>query len=490
MKKLTIALAVFLALALAAPAAASTNVKVGGSLETKLRLAPGQDLSASSDLKLNLGMDMGTGGKIRAFVGFSPISYSPFFSGIPNAPGASPQPLGGQTATSLNLPEVLTIKKAYLEAEGPYWLGGPELVTTLGDLTLDYSPYIMSKGAWEEGTGTQDINPANPSGPVVIGSPVDIEGAGLARVAIGPATFAGFYGWNPTTNRARGTMATATLPGVNLSGAIVRAGIDNEVAYAGSITFSPTERIDISGLYAMDVPRRAAVQKVDAIIKGLPVEVLPGLTLKLGYRNFDRNFNPIYRDRSWNTTANKPANVVDQNKGQRGVNAEVSSTLRGVDVKAAVDQYERRDIGGFIEGTKRTIDLGAGTAVEGFKLKGGAQLVSTNLPEVTDPEDRNVVTYTFGAEKDFQVENLAIKARYNLTVPSNDVITHEIEGSTVLDPLPSIKGVKVSGKYTLRGSSGDLTASAVYGAPNGMNLGLHYSTAEGPYATAGMKLEF
>ncbi len=36
----------------------------------------------------------------------------------------------------------LTINKVYLETTGAFYQGGPALTTRLGDLEVDYSPYI------------------------------------------------------------------------------------------------------------------------------------------------------------------------------------------------------------------------------------------------------------------------------------------------------------------------------------------------------------
>ena len=36
----------------------------------------------------------------------------------------------------------LAVSKMYIEANGPFWNGGPDMVTRLGDLDISYNPWV------------------------------------------------------------------------------------------------------------------------------------------------------------------------------------------------------------------------------------------------------------------------------------------------------------------------------------------------------------
>ncbi|HHY97556.1 MAG TPA: hypothetical protein GX509_02320 [Firmicutes bacterium] len=510
MRKLTVALVALLTCAIALPAVAAPKVDVTGSLDTSIKLDPNVNgeskVFGESDLRLNLGIGLGAGDAIKAVIEFAPIKWAPLGAitdennqtlnndkPLGSDVTVNPGTLGKLTPAQILGPENgLTIDKAYLETAGAYWPGGPQVVTRLGDLAVDYSPYVAAKSA------TDGV----------------IEGAQMTGMPIGPVTISGFYGWAPdnpddpvsNTIVVRGASAGASIQGVDLSGSMVKAG--ENLSYVGQAAFSPMQNMTITGTYAADEAHSAAARKVEGTITGLPV--LSGVTVKAGYRDFDWAFDPKYRDRSEDDDGNW-INVVDQNRGQRGFNAEVSTALHGVNLTGSIDQHEQREDANVI-GQRRIFTVGADTELRGFKLSGAYKLTTSNviwtngdnaqnyggLEEGQKAEAPEVTTIELGAERTFPVGMLAIDAKYGLTLNSNEPAIHDVQASTVL-PVPVLNAVEVSGKARLNGEQLSYVAGAGYVAPNGIKFAVNYSNGyevgddsyeAGLSASADLKVEF
>ncbi|HHY45921.1 MAG TPA: hypothetical protein GX506_01300 [Firmicutes bacterium] len=483
MRKLTVALIALLVCAMALPVVAAPKVEVTGSLKTEIKLSPKDPkVEGESDLRLNLGMGIGAGDAIKAVVEFAPIKWAPFDrTGVlpdpmPEDDKVEPGKLGSLTPVTITGPNGLTIDKAYLESTGAYWPGGPQVVTRLGDLAIDYSPYIAFK---DETDGK-------------------IEGASMSGLPVGPMTLSAFYGWDGQTWKdqqetriVRGASASALIQGIDLAGSVVKAGDD--LYYVGQAGFSPMPNLSVSGLYAADEPNSAAARKVEATITNIPI--LSGMTVKAGYRDFDWAFDPVYRDRSKDDD-DEPDNVVDNNKGERGFDAEVSTTVQGINLRGFIDQHEQRKDGNAVVGTRRIIGVGADTEVEGFKLSGEYKLTTSTVPQ----EDPEVTTVNASAERTFPVGALAVNAKYGLKFETNKPTTHDVQASTVL-PVPVLNAVELNGKARLEGDDLTYVAGAGYTAPNGIKFAVNYSNGyedrdaeitypDGLSASAGLTVEF
>jgi|GEM_PF-589917 len=497
MKKTVAALAVIMALAITAPVWAAPNIDLGGSLETTLQIAPqnAQDmgLSATSDLRLNFSMELSGGQQIRAFVGFEPLEYAPF------GPTAAPNPgsddlVGGNmdqkglTPVTLGQPN-LTIEKAYLETTGPFYTGGQDITTRFGDLAIDYSPYIADVSATDG----------------------EIEGAQLSGVQVGPVELGAFYGW---ANRevaenqqerfaAAGVSAKADIQGISLAGAALRTGKD--IALAGSVQLAPLPGLDLVGAAAWDGANEASAVKAEAGIAQLPM--LPGVSAKLGFRNFDPKFNPLYRDDSQDEDGND-INVVDLNAGKRGVSGEIATTISGVKLVGTADWHEQRNADRQLVGERKTIGATAATQYAGLDIEAGvtsmwstvnADYTILDRQEKADPGQETTVTLGLGY--DIPVGPVVVDARYDLTMSTVDSTVHELAASTTFD-TPMFSGVGLSGNA--KWANGELAyiGQAQYTAPCGIQfIGSYASYDENNFEdfttrpnglclTAGMKVEF
>jgi len=277
-------MAIILVLVVAAPVLAAPSINVGGSLSTVFQIVPSDPIdagiSATSDLHLELSMEMAGGNQVRGYIGFALTEWDPFENeaedpelGEMNGKSLTPRPL--------NLMNALTIDKVYLETTGAFYEGGPALTTRFGDLEVDYSPYIAHISE------TDGV----------------IEGVQMSGLCLGPAELAGFYGW-ATRQVGEGEEATdvrfvdlgiygqGEIEGIALQGAAVKTGDD--IALAGTAQFAPAPGLDVIGSAAWDGANKATVAKVEAGIGEIPM--LPEASAKVAFRSFDPLFNPVYRD--------------------------------------------------------------------------------------------------------------------------------------------------------------------------------------------------
>lgn len=476
MKRIAVTIAALLALTLAVPAVAAPNINVGGTLESKLQLAE-NGVSGTSDLRLKLGMSLGSGDRLKAVVEFVPLEWAPFARPEPaeGSINADPQPMGNNTTKPIDLVNQLKIKKAYIQSVGPFWPGGQDVTTTLGDLAIDYSPYVASRN-------TTDAR---------------LEGVSIEGARVGPAELAAFYSWDGEKSRtvARGASARAAFGMFEGTGAVVQSGQD--LAYVGTLTVKPVENLKVTGTYARDEANEASVRRVDAEIASLPL--LPELTLKVGYRDFDPNFKPAYRDMSTDDdgTPIEP-NVVGLNEGQVGVKAEAKAAVRGIELRGGVDQYKDR----IRNNDVRILTAGAGTTIQGVKVSGDYE-VKTTTP-AADPENPTKDTkLTLGAETNIPMGPLAVNASYKATLENQGPTMHRFAAVTEV-PVPVLGAVDLSGKFMLKGQQSGSLLTAGYTAPNGINLAVNYKDknyvpeddedikgiADGLSLTGGVKVEF
>jgi hypothetical protein len=81
MKRLISILAIVLVLAVAAPVMGAPIINVGGSLSTEFQVVPANPIdagiSATSDLHLELSMEMAGGHQVRGYIGFALTEWTP-----------------------------------------------------------------------------------------------------------------------------------------------------------------------------------------------------------------------------------------------------------------------------------------------------------------------------------------------------------------------------------------------------------------------------
>ena len=495
MRKPVAALAAIMAIALAAPVWAAPAINLGGSLETTFQVVPADPIStgitATSDLRLNLSMEMAGGQQIRAFVGFAPIKYAPFFGNTanPEDPGSVGMGENGRELTPVKITPAgeLTIDKVYLETTGPFLTGGQDVTTRFGDLAIDYSPYIAHLSE------TDGV----------------IEGAQVNGVHFGPVELGGFYGWATRKVSAeeskrftdRGIFAKANIQGIGLEGAALKTG--DGIALAGAAQFAPVPGIDVTGAAAWDGANEASVVKAETGIGEIPM--LPGVSAVLGFRNFDPKFNPIYRDDSKDDDGND-INVVDLNAGKRGASGEVATTISGVNLVGTADWHEQRDANRALVGERTTVGAKATTEYAGLGIEAGVKTMWSTVDrpyEILDNTGENAVkadnpketTVTLGLGYDIPVGPAVVDTQYDLTMSSIRPTEHEVSASTTFD-APMLSGVGLSGNLKWAEGKAAYMGKAEYTAPNGIEFIASYNRdyttkrADGFSLTAGMKVEF
>ncbi|MGE5572405.1 MAG: hypothetical protein ACM3ZU_05200 [Bacteroidota bacterium] len=496
MRRIVAALAAIMAIAMAAPVWAAPTIDLGGSLETTFQAAPVESdnggITATSDLRLNFSMEMAGGQQIRAFVGFKPIEYAPFGPTTNPNPGSDDLTGGnmdvkGLTPVTLGLAQ-LTIEKAYLETTGPFLTGGQDVTTRFGDLAIDYSPYIAHISA------TDGV----------------IEGAQVSGVRVGPVELGAFYGWatreiaqNQQERFANGGLAAkADIQGISLTGAALKTGDD--IALAGTVHVAPAPGLDLTGAAAWDGANEASVVKAEAGIAEIPM--LPGVSAKLGVRDFDPKFNPIYRDDSQDD--GNDINVVDLNAGKRGVSGEVATTIRGVELAGTADWHQQRNADRQIVGERKSLGATAATRYADLDIEAGVKTMWSTVnadyaildrEEKADPERETVVTLGLGY--DIPIGPVVVNTEYDLTMSSIDSTVHELAASTVFD-APMLSGIGLSGNAKWANGQIAYIGQAEYAAPNGIKFIGSYAKYDennfedftarpnGFCLTAGMKVEF
>ncbi|MDK2931466.1 MAG: hypothetical protein PWR07_1597 [Bacillota bacterium] len=491
MRRIVAALAAIMAIAIAAPVWAAPTIDLGGSLETTFQVTPENaanvGISATSDLRLNLSMEMAGGQQIRAFVGFEPVNYAPFGESQSPNPGSDVEKSGSMDKKALTPVTLgaaqLTIEKAYLETTGPFLAGGQDVTTRFGDLAVDYSPYIAHVSE------TDGV----------------IEGAQVSGVRFGPVELGAFYGWATHQDAEeknvrhidRGIAAKADVQGISLAGAALKTGDD--MALAGTVQFAPVPGVDLTGAAAWDGANEASAVKVEAGIGEIPM--LPDVSAKLGFRNFDPKFNPLYRDDRKDDDGND-INVVDLNAGKRGVNGEVATTISGVKLIGTADWHEQRNADRQLVGERKTVGATAATQYAGLDIEAGVKTMWSTVnadyaildrQEKADPEKETTVTLGLGY--DIPVGPVVVSTEYDLTMSSMKSTVHELAASTTFDS-PMLSGIGLSGNLKWAEGNATYIGKAEYTAPNGIQFVASYDKGysdtrpDGFCLTAGMKVEF
>ncbi len=280
MKKLTIALVAALVLAVAAPALAA-DINLGGSLETRFNFGPKQeeepwkDWGIQADNGMSMKLDVNAGERIRVGLEFGEQSV-----GLED--GELDEGHDDVNGTELDI----ALQKAYLETTGAFWNGGPELVTTIGDIDVEFNDYV-----------------ANLS---------DSNGIKVEGIEVGPVNARAFYAWDQ--GRVGAAVDTA-YEDIDLGAAITTDGKKVEAAGSAGTEISG---VKVKAEAAMDENTNFAYRLTGE------TEVMPNVIVKGGYRDSE-NFD----------SKNPKSDAYDNRKG---FNVGVATTQYGIDMEANYDQ--------------------------------------------------------------------------------------------------------------------------------------------------------
>ncbi|NMB46164.1 MAG: hypothetical protein GX998_07090 [Firmicutes bacterium] len=290
MKKLAIALVAALVLALAAPALAA-DINLGGSLETRFNFGPKnaeepwKDWGIEADNGMSMKLDVNAGDRIRVGLEFGEERIGldeddELDEGHNDPTGEEPGQLD------------ITLEKAYLETTGAFWNGGPELVTTLGDIDVDFNDYV---GSLSDGNG------------------IKVEG-----LEVGPVNARAFYAWD---QGQVGAAVDTTYADIDLGAAVVTDGENIEAAGSAGTEISG---VKVKAEAAMDEGSNFAYKLTGE------TEVMPNVTVKGGYRDSE-NFS------SQNAKLDDDDEPVAYDN-EKGFNVGVATTQYGIDMEANYDQ--------------------------------------------------------------------------------------------------------------------------------------------------------
>jgi len=423
---------------------AQVTTELSGTIESEVKVIQHEDgdradLLASTDFELGFSLNAATAsGNVRAV-----LKLADTF-------GGSFSDLNAFTGT-IN-PE---IKEAYVQAEGAWWIGGPSVLTTLGRHKVSYSGWVAHN--------------------------VGVNGIEIAGLEVGPLTFDAYAGWDvddrPVAVRAEGEIDVVDFEAIAVNRrSIVGADRVFDVAVSAEAEF--TKGITFGGTIARDGENETLGYEFGAVF-----ETLPEFTIFGGVFSADTNFAPRYND------TNDPDVDEDEKSfkaDERGFTLAAWTTQQGVDLGAAFTRVNKHSDANY---QKDIWSAGAETNIEGFDL---SVYVEQERENNNDPERKLElgVGYTF--------QDVAL--HYTAILRTNQALENVFEASTTQE-LPYLGNVDLKGELRLQGSNDPrVSADAVWKAPNGFNLGLHYANyakegvrgtlPDNVYLTAGLKIEF
>lgn len=250
-----------------------------------------------------------------------------------------------------------------------------------------------------------------------------------------------FYGWDEitavkddegnvigyTAENPMGLRLASSVAGVDMHGAVVYQDEKVNVAVGAE---TEIEGVRVNGVAALDADYNYAF-KVGASMS--PAE---DVVLTAGYRQMQDGFNPIHARRDGD-------HIVPFNK--------------------------ESDESGF--------NIGVETVQHGFVL--GATY------------DQPTEKATVSAARTFDVYEHAIDAKYEASFTIGGDMEHELAVSTATDLVPYFPGIGLDGKVKLTADNDvEYEVNSSYTAPNGINVGAGYSSADGAVFSGGLKLEF
>jgi hypothetical protein len=178
-----------------------------------------------------------------------------------------------------------------METTGAFWNGGPELVTTIGDIDVDFNDYVANLS---DGNG------------------VKVEG-----IEVGPVNARAFYAWDQ--GRVGAAVDTAYAD-IDLGAAVVTDGENIEAAGSAGTELSG---VKVKAEAALDENSNFAYKLTGE------TEIMPNVTVKGGYRDSE-NFS------SQNAKLDDGDPVAYDN--HKGFNVGVATTQYGIAMEANYDQ--------------------------------------------------------------------------------------------------------------------------------------------------------
>ncbi len=266
MKKLATAVSLGLVLSLAAPAFAA--VEFGGKFENQFEL---HEVADKWQIDGETGIDVETkvtgenGNTIKGVVELG------FESGYNDKDEVDGTHLFDNLLDGITL-QNLAVEKAWVESQGAYWHGGPDVTTKIGDVGPEWDP--------------------------VVAHMEDMRGVTVEGLETGPAMAKAFYIWDGA-DRPFGLAVNGTVEGVDMSGMIVRKGTENNYVFGAGTSLIPG--VNVAGKVALDGANRRLYN-----VEATSANLVEGVTFRAGYRGADDAFAPMYTI----TPEDKDGNVV------------------------------------------------------------------------------------------------------------------------------------------------------------------------------------
>src|SRR5690606_12972475 len=137
MKRLVVALGLVLVMAFSLPAAAGINTEIGGKVQTDLYYNQEDGLWAYGEVVAKITMSAGTDGAVKAVLGLG-ATEAKSDGEFGNDDDGSKLTTGKEV--------VLQIDTAYIEANGAWLEGTPEVTTKFGRFGTNYSDWVADLG--------------------------------------------------------------------------------------------------------------------------------------------------------------------------------------------------------------------------------------------------------------------------------------------------------------------------------------------------------
>ena len=427
MKRLVVALGLVLVMAFSLPAAAGINTEIGGKVQTDLYYNQEDGLWAYGEVVAKITMSAGTDGAVKAVLGLGATETK-----SDGEFGADP---GSKLTKSASVD--LKIDTAYIEANGAWLEGTPEVTTKFGRFGTNYSDWVAD-------LGNRDA----------------IE---LSNIDLGPVSVAGLYAWvngapfghDPLEKRFAdeadrnaiidpikdkdwrivALKAGADLDVVQLSGAYVSTYVPDDDTYSLndyviSATAAPAEGLKVDATFAgtnYALPTPIGDEQGSAWKVGAEFSTIPNLTLTASIWASDDAFNPVYAK-------------LDDKK---------PVAFRGWD-----KPNERKGV-----------EVGASTTQAGFDISG-------KVARTTDANDKNeALSYEVSLKRDFG----GVIGTYKYEDGDKKDYLHTITVETTV-ATPIISALNLKGTVRLpEGGEVEYAADATWKAPNGFSVGVHYA---------------
>lgn len=428
MKKLAVVLAAIMVAALALPVSAAT-LDISGKLSSEVyHDLVKKQTGTDTDLELTLGVGLVGEQNVKGVLKMSGMKW---VFNVPNA---------GQPGAQFGLPTERGTVTAYLEAQGPYWTGGPSVITRIGDLELAYSPFILDTNV--------------------------IDGISVSGMAFGSVGVDGFYGWANNAT-VRGARAITEFAGIGIDGAVVAVG-DQETDYMAHAIARPMPGLAVEGLYAAQTSTKAAAMRAAAAyrIPFLPLDV----TASAGYRRTGDEFKPTYGAKD----SDDPLQPAWKDElGVAAITAGLDTSIAGFDIAVDGEILGRGNDGKLSD--ERSIGAAVGTKVGWIDVAAGHKIAQENLA-TENPSTTNTTTLGVGFTERPILPNLVMSASYNATITNFSLagMRHVAKAAVGAD-VGAFRGVSVSGMIdTLPGNGPGRRLGVEYGAPCGVKLGYSY----------------